>query len=258
MGARPCLFAVALFIASCGGGGGSPTSSATLPVATLADINMLFLGNSHTAFNDVPGTVTTLVGAARPAKSVADTVAPGLLFLDERVNDEATLKLLRDRRWSFVVLQAQRYSSSGQFEYSTTEAESLIRMARAAGAVPILFPEWPRQGINETQRIFDLHVSIARHEAACVAPIPQAFDLAIARNPALTLWASDGNHSAPAGAFLASLVLAATITGTPPDQYPAIAVTGVDAPTQAGLRAVAAEIVLAYPPRLYCPGDAFP
>jgi hypothetical protein len=68
----------------------------------------------------------------------------------------------------------------------------------------------------------DLHVSIAQSEPACVAPIPQAFDFALARDPTLTLHASDGNHSAPAGAFLAALVLYATITGLSPLDLPAL------------------------------------
>jgi hypothetical protein len=211
------------------------------------------MGNSHTLVNDVPAMVAAMVGAALPTKTVAHTVAPGSMFLDERLADDATLRLLREERWSFVVLQAQKYSSSGTVEYSTSEAEALVRMSRAAGAVPVLFPEWPRQGIAETQRIFDLHASIARHEPACVAPIGQAWDLALARHPELVLYASDGNHSAPAGAFLAALVITATITGTSPDTLPALPIPGVDESTQALLRPIAAETVLAYPPRQFCP-----
>ena len=242
----------------CGGSGGSwsaPAQDVMPPAAVLTDINLLFMGNSHTLLNDVPATVAAMVQAAWPAKTVAHTVAPGSLFLDERLADDATLRLLRERRWSFVVLQAQKYSSSGLFEYSTSEAETLVRMARAAGAVPVLFPEWPRQAIVETQRIYDLHVSIASREPACVAPVGQAWDLALARYPALVLHASDGNHSAPAGAFLAALVIAATITATPPDTLPDLPVPGVDSASQARLRSVAAETVLAFNPRQYCPAD---
>ena len=97
----------------------------------------------------------------------------------------------------------------------------LVRQSRAANATPILFPEWARRGVNESQLIFNLHVSIAQKEPACVAPIPQAFDLAMARNPALVLLDSDGNHSAPAGAFLAALVLYTAITDRAPNDLPA-------------------------------------
>ena len=89
-----------------------------------------------------------------------------------------------------------------------------------------------------------------------MAPVPQAFDLAAARHPALVLHNADGNHSAPAGAFLAAMVIANTMTGLAPDQLPMLEGFGVDSDTQAKLRAVAAETVLAYRPRQWCPADA--
>jgi hypothetical protein len=118
-----------------------------------------------------------------------------------------------------------------------------------------MFPEWPRRGVDETQRIYDLHVSIAQREPACVAPVGQAWDLALARHPTLVLHDVDGNHSAPAGAFLAALVIAATMTATPPGALPHLPQLAIDADTQARLRAVAADTVAAYPPRQWCPGD---
>ncbi len=118
-----------------------------------------------------------------------------------------------------------------------------------------MFPEWPRRGIVETARIHALHVSIARKEPACVAPIGQAWDLALARNPGLVLHAADGNHSAASGAFLAAVVIAATITGARPDTFPVLAGIAVEEDLQSRLRAAAAETVLAWQPRLHCLAD---
>jgi len=259
---RPCrafhalILALGLALCGCGGGGGASASSAPPPPApTAADVTLLFMGNSHTSVNDIPGMVAAMVSAARPGKAVQSEEAPGWMFLDERAADAASLERLQARRWSFVVLQAQKYSSSGLFEYSIDGAVALAHLARTVGAIPILFPEWPRRDIPETQRIYDLHVSIARREPACVAPIGQAWDLALARHPGLVLHAPDGNHSAPAGAFLAALMIATTMTGMPPDMLPELPQFGVDADTQAKLRAVAAETALAYAPRQWCPGD---
>ena len=217
---------------------------------------MLFMGNSHTSVNDVPGLVMRMVRAAWPDRTVEAVTAPAWMSLEDRAHDPASLALLRSRPWTFVVLQAQDYSSSGLYSYPIDGAVALVGESRKAGALPILFPEWPRRGINETQRIYDLHLSIAREAPACVPPIPQAFDLAIARNPELVLWAEDGNHSAPAGAFLAALVISATMTGVAPDTLPAFPNVNVDAATQAKLRSAAAETVLAYSPRTGCPADA--
>ena len=257
---RVFLAALLLALAACGGGGGGGASSQgpttpPPPTAGVADINLLFMGNSHTQYHFVPDQVAMMVRAAKPGRTVAVTLAPGSMFLDEHVVNPGTTELLDRRRWSFVVLQAQRYSSSGQFFYPIGGAVELVGKARASGAVPVMFPEWPRRGVNETQRIFDLHVSIAQSAPACVAPVPQAWDLSLARHPTLFLHDDDGNHSNPRGAFLASLVIATTITGVPPDTLPTLAIDGVDPEQQAMLRRIAAETVLAYNPRQYCPAD---
>ena len=257
------LFAALLLaLAACGGGSGGGSSTGEPPPppppppSTTAQVSLLFMGNSHTSVNNLPGMVAAMVRGARPGMTVQATEAPGWMFLEERAADVSSIELLRERNWTYVVLQAQKYSSSGAFDYPIDGAVDLVRKARAQHALPILFPEWPRRGINETQRIYDLHVSIARVAPACVAPIPQAWDLSLARHPTLVLHNADGNHSAPAGAFLAALVIANTMTGFAPDQLPEIPGFGVDGPTQALLRAVAAETVLAYRPRQWCPGDA--
>jgi hypothetical protein len=238
-------------VASCGGGGGG--GGASPPQAPNAEINLLFMGNSHTENNAVPFMVGEMVRAARPGRSVAAVLAPGSMFLGERAQDAASLQLLRQGRWTFVVLQAQEYSSSGQFTYPTDGAETLVRMANELQATPILFPEWPRRGVDESQRIYALHVSIAQKQAACVAPIPQAFDLARVRTPDIVLHDADGNHSTPAGAFLASLIIATTMTSFAPDRLPYIQSLGVDMRIQERLRPVAAEAVAANPPRQWCP-----
>jgi hypothetical protein len=239
-------------LTSCGGGG---SSAAPPPDPVNADITILMFGNSHTAFNSLPDMLGAMVRAGRPGKTVAVSVAPGFLFLDERLNDPTSMAMFNSRKWSAIILQAQRYSTSGTVDYSIAEAVELVRRTRQMPALPLMFPEWPRRGINETQRIFDLHLSIAAQQPACVPPIPQAFDLAAARYPQLALHADDGNHSAPPGAYLAALVLYATLTGNSPLGVPQLNGFGVDAATQANLRTVADDQLKLLSPRLYCPND---
>lgn len=251
---KSILAALVLCLAACGGGSqrGGATSG---PPSATADISLLFMGNSHTSSNDLTKMVADMVRAGKPGQTVASVEAPGWMFLEERVHDTPSLNLLNSQNWSFVILQAQKYSTSGQFSYSTEEAKELIRLSRARHAVPVMFPEWPQRNVDETQRIYDLHVSIAQAEPACVAPIGQAWDLALARDPTLTLHAADGNHSAPAGAFLAALVLYATITGSSPLDLPNLPQYPVNADVQTTLRGIAAETVQTVPPRMWCAAD---
>ena len=258
MSIRLLCAALAAFLTACGGGGGADVGGATTgPPPVTADISLLFMGNSHTSVNDLSKMVADMVRAGKPGKTVASVEAPGWMFLEERVHDGPSMQLLRSQNWSFVILQAQKYSASGQFEYSTAEAKELVRDSREQHAIPVMFPEWPRQNIAETLRIYDLHVSIAQAEPACVAPIGQAWDIALIRDRSTPLYANDGNHSAPAGAFLAALVLYATITGQSTLDLPQFPQYPVDAALQTTLREIAAEAVATTPPRMWCPNDAF-
>ena len=250
-------------LTACGGGSqmgesvpesrASQTTAPTQPVPAAA-IRVLMMGNSHTAANQLPKQLEDLLRAGFPDKSVTVVVAPGWMFLDERLAHPPSMDLLRSREWTAVVLQAQKYSTSGMYSYSTAEAQTLVREIRAVKALPVLFPEWPRRGVPETETIYALHVSIARQQPACVAPVGQAWDLAQTRMPTLSLHDSDGNHSNSAGAYLGALMLFATISGKSPQGLGALA-NGVDAAVQAQLQAAAADTALLVAPRLHCPAD---
>ena len=249
------LLGVASLAAGCESG---ESPSAVVVHGSSADVPMLFMGNSHASYNDLQGMVEALVGAARAPETVEVVGVPKWQFLEYHYYDPTTLAYLQLQDWGFVVLQAQKYSSTGCCTYSTEEAKALIRIARAQNAVPILFPEWPRLGVDETDTIFQLHVSIAQAEPACVAPIGQAWDLSLQRHPELVLHDSDGNHSNRNGAFLAALILATTMTGVSPLDAPNLPNAGVTPETQSLLRAVAADTVAAWPPRESCPDDPYP
>lgn len=212
------------------------------------------LGNSHTVFGGLPSHLEAMLRATWPGRDIVVQVAPGFLFLDERLSDPETLALLRSQRWQAVVLQAQRYSTSGMFSYSTAEAEQLVQLVRSAGATPVMFPEWPRSGIHETARIWALYGGIAARAVACLAGVPQAWDLARARDPALVLYSFDGNHANDNGAFLAALMLFSSLTDLSPLRLPDL--PGVVHPAvQRQLREAAADTARVQAARATCPAD---
>ena len=103
-----------------------------MPTTPNADITVLMMGNSHTSSQGLPMQLEQLLRSSSGGKTLGTTVAPGFLFLDERLRDAGSMALLRSRSWSIVVLQAQKYSTSGLYSYSTGEAEELVRIAGAA------------------------------------------------------------------------------------------------------------------------------
>jgi hypothetical protein len=254
-----------MLLMACGGGSdrSQATSGSSVNTAGVdtgagtsnADIKVLMIGNSHTLFNNVPARLEAIMRVAHPGKTISVVAAPASLFLDEHSKYEPTLALLNNQKWNAVILQAQKYSSSGVNSYSITEAITLVGLARKSNALPVLFPEWPRRGIAETDRIFAQHVKIAEQAPACIAPIGQAWDLALQDRPDLSLYADDGNHSAPAGAQLTAFVLYATLSGKLPSSLPDIAPSDISPQVQHQLRLVADNAVKVLSPYKYCPQD---
>lgn len=223
---------------------GSSDVSATDSSQPLTHYEILFIGNSHSSANGLPGLVSTLIEAGVENATANSGLAPGLGFLADRLNDAATLKSLDSRAWTHVVLQAQKYSTTGLYTYPTDAAEEWIRRVKARGALPILFPEWPRKGnTEEGPRVHQLHLDIASREPACVAPIGLAWEEAIAQYPHLVLHAADGNHSSLNGALLTAYVLYQVITLQDASLLPDLPQIGVYVNIQKNLRDIAARVV---------------
>jgi len=204
----------------------------------------LFIGNSHSASNGLPDLVATLIETGLPGKSANSSLAPGYGFLSDRLSDGVTQQALDSRTWTHVILQAQKYSTSGLYHYPTDAAEIWIRRVKERNARPILFPEWPRKGNKEEgHRVHNLHLGISSREPACVAPIGLAWEESIARYPGLNLYASDGNHSNLSGALLSAYVFYELFTGRLAVDLPYIPEIKVDAESQQKLGDVASFVV---------------
>lgn len=205
-------------ITSCGGG--SSNSQESPPVSSTPNdemLTVLMIGNSHTVVNNIPKILSTILQKSPEQTENYVQKATSSAFLYQHSEDNSTLATFDEKHWDFVVLQAQRYSQSQSIDYPTDAAEAFIRKTKNQVGQPILFPEWARFGVNETDYIHKLHTNIASKETACVAPIGIAWEKALSLNTNLRLHADDGNHANFLGSYLAALVLYETITGNPAD-----------------------------------------
>ena len=218
--------------------------------AAEPEYSVLLIGNSHSSRANLPGVLEQLL-ETDPGSTASVKAAGHWAFLAERLEDNKTQKMLGSRRWTHVVLQAQKYSTSGRYTYPTDAAEEWIRRSRQVGAQPILFPEWARSGhAEEAARIQRLHLEIAAREPACVAPIGLAWDILLNTNPGIKLHDRDGNHANRTGAALTAYVLYAVITGHSPKDLPKVKIRSVPADTQERLKTAAVQAISLVPPCL--------
>lgn len=176
------------------------------------ELRILFLGNSHTASNNLTGMVKSLLEADGSGRRVA--VKSGFApFLNDFWKNEKMKASIKNDKWDIVVLQAAFVSSSHTRKYSQEGGINIANLAREAGARTMLFVEWPRRGWNESNQQMAVYKDIAKATKAELIPICYAFDNALKVNKNLQLWASDGNHSNRDGAYLASCTIYHWITG---------------------------------------------
>lgn len=252
----------AISLASCSGGdsdsqttdtpGRDPSNgyTASYPLVDNSGASaykVLLMGNSHAA--GLQPVLAELLALGQPGKSVAVQLSSGSAFLDERVNDGASEQALESEPWTHVILQGQKYSTTGAYTYSTSAAEYWIRGSKLQGATPILFPEHPRAGNTwEGQALWELHSEIATRENTCVAPVGLVWDQVRFRAPAVVLHQADGNHAAGTGLLLTALVFYPIITGQPVESLPDLSTFGIDAATEQVMKESVASMLYAYPP----------
>jgi hypothetical protein len=181
-----------------------------------ADYSVLFIGNSHTMFHDLPALVGRMIESRHPGKAVYLHTL-GVSFLEDVARVPDFQKEIETRQWKSVVLQAQKISASGKFDYSRKEGIEFARLARAKGADVYFFVEWGRKGVvGDGTNQEKVYREMAAAAEARIAPISRAWDLALGERPDLPLYEFDGNHESAIGAFLTACVLYGCITGESP------------------------------------------
>jgi hypothetical protein len=205
------------------------------------------MGNSHASA--LYPVLEQLLMLGQPDKSIDVRLSAGFGFLSDRVGDGISEQTLESEGWTHVILQGQKYSTTGTTSYPTTAAEYWIRGSKEQGATPIMFPEHPRKDNQwEGQTLWELHSGIAARENTCVAPVGVVWDEVIFRDPSLVLHQPDGNHAADKGLLLTALVFYQIITGQPVESLPELSVFGVDAATEQIMKESVSSVLFAYTP----------
>jgi hypothetical protein len=212
---RALLAMVLVLSLACGGGAAR---------ADAGQLRMLFIGNSLTAANDLPGVVASLAHGEIAYR----TVAPGGVSLEDHWTLTGARQALDDDQWDYVVLQQ---GPSTLPESAVNLREWTMRWAEAIRerhATPALYEVWPDSAFGVRSSFPALVYSYrqaAQAARATFLPAGEAWQAAWRRNPRLRLYGPDGFHPSKLGTTLAALVIYARLTNTPPARvalpYPA-------------------------------------
>ncbi|MBT8066277.1 MAG: hypothetical protein KJO09_03475 [Gammaproteobacteria bacterium] len=214
--------------------------------STASAYKVLIMGNSHAS--GLTPVLAELLALGLPNTPIDVQLSSDRGFLYERVNDGVSEQILESEQWTHVILQGQRYSTSGVNTYPTDAAEYWVRGSKLQGATPILFPEHPHEGNDwEARALWNLHSAIAARENSCVAPVGLVWEYVIFQVPSLVLHLEDGNHASDTGLLLTAMVFYEIITGRSAVSLPELSTFGIDAGTEQIMKAAVSTILLNYP-----------
>jgi len=223
-----------------------------------AKLSVLFVGNSYTFVNDLPGTVTALAQSmGGPPLVEASSVTIGGATLAQHYQSATTLTAIAKGGHSHVVLQGQSAEPLVNPTGFVSYAGLLAAKAKSAGATVVLFETWARRtghpdysqswsgGSPQAMqaKLRAAYAQAAQSSGASVAPVGDAWERSLGDQPAIELFDADGSHPAPEGTYLAACVFYASLTARSP-LGSAYRPGGVSASEGAALQQVAAQVVL--------------
>jgi hypothetical protein len=174
-------------------------------------LKVLFIGNSFTARNDLPGLVAQLA-AARDRQLEHRLISAGGASLRTHWNAGEARQAIQDGRYDSVVLQEQSTLPVKNARRMHENVRLFDEAIGAAGAKTTLFMTWARRHAPESQQaITDAYVGIGRELAATVVPVGLAWRSFLDRHAEPVLHDRDQSHPSLAGSYLAACVFLAVL-----------------------------------------------
>lgn len=190
-------------------------------------IHVLFIGNSLTYANDLPGTVQGLVRLGGGEMSFHAVAKPDFALLDHLNGESEAVDEIKRGGWDVVVMQQGPSSLRESRDLLIQGVQKLNEHIRAKGAQPALYMVWP----DKSRYSFFEDVRLSYKLAADTVkglfyPAGEAWLTAWQEDPQLAFYGPDDFHPSSLGTYLVALVMYEQLTGRDARELPSQVVVG--------------------------------
>ena len=173
-------------------------------------MKVLFIGNSHTYYNDMPSLVKRRLDEEGYDCHVTMLAHPAW-FLAQHVEDPEAKFNIRFGGYDYVVLQEHAHPF-GPEEKFFEAVRTLTDWIKEAGATPVIYLTWAQKNEPEAQqRMTDAHKRIAEETGSLLAHVGDEWWGYMRSWPELEMYADDGAHASPAGSDFAAKMIESEI-----------------------------------------------
>ena len=176
-------------------------------------MRVLFVGNSHTYFNDMPALFARMCREMSGEEPELQMLAYSGRSLRWHREEYFSLRfaLLRGG-FDYCVLQQQAHPFPGEEETELALGE-ILPLCEKAGTKPVLFMTWAEKAKPETAGSMSrCYRRLAKETGALLAPVGELFERF--RGTGIELYWEDGEHASPYGSYLTAATFAALLCGT--------------------------------------------
>lgn len=181
------------------------------PPGADGSLRVLFIGNSLTYFNDLPGMLAELV-----RREGLDVVTASIAEPNFGLEDHWVRRATHDRiaeGWDVVIMQQGPSATEGRpslLEF----AERFAGPIREAGGIPALYMVWPAEArAFDSRGVSNSYAAAADRVDGLLFPAGEAWLDARELDENIALYGDNGFHPSPLGSYLAALVMYEQLTG---------------------------------------------
>lgn len=188
-------------------------------------IHVLFVGNSLTYVNDLPGTVAMLGAMAGDTIRVASSVGPNLALVDHLNGGSDAVARIGQGGWHFVVLQQGPSTVPINRDSLILWSQWFEPYIRKVNAKPALLMVWPSiDRYSYFDEVRKSYQQAAQAVNGTFIPAGAGWLRAWDADSSLPLYGGDGYHPSGLGTYVAALVVYERVTGKDCRSLPASAV----------------------------------
>lgn len=177
-------------------------------------MNVLFIGNSHTYFNDMPRLFSDMCEILTGEKAEVTMLAYSGRTLRWHTKEYFPIRFaLLYGKYDYCVIQQFGHPFPGLAE-TEPEVETLVSLCRACGTTPVLYMTWATKDDPEgLAEISAAYRTLAARYGTLLAPIGELFESLRVSHPEIALYWRDGAHASPYASYLIAAAFASLLTG---------------------------------------------
>lgn len=174
-------------------------------------LKVLFVGNSHTYYNDMPQLFKQICqdnGKNVEVQMIAEPGVPYSWHLEHYIDLRFALM---HGEFDYMVMQQAAHPGPSK-EDTLRDGETLAKFARKYGVVPLQVVPWAEQDKPEHQKeMYEIYEELAQKIQADLIPTGRIFECITKDHPEISMYYKDGEHASAYGTYAHTLCIYAAI-----------------------------------------------